>query len=150
MEYLWVQKYTTTIRTRKLYIRNPEIYEIGSSTKLFITFLSLRFFDMRRERDTYNFFKKRAAHIVDPNWSRLGETKNWLPSSSIESQLPRSEFKSQLTVVVFFKFKNPQRFREWRHSRPPSHFTIWGFYCDIPDCHIHPARVWTPALNVCT
>ena len=57
----------------------------GSGTKLFITFLSLRFFDMRRER--HNFFNKRAAHFVDPNWSRLGETKNRLPSSRLESQL---------------------------------------------------------------
>ena len=28
----------------------------------------------------------------------------------------------------------------------PVLFTIWGFYCDICDCHILPARAWTPAL----
>ena len=32
----------------------------------------------------------------------------------------------------------------------PVLFAIWGFYCDICDCHILPARTWTPALNVCT
>ena len=25
-------------------------------------------------------------------------------------------------------------------------FSIWGFYCDICDCHILPACAWTPAL----
>ena len=32
----------------------------------------------------------------------------------------------------------------------PFAFTIWGFYCDISDCHIRPARALTSALNVCT
>ena len=82
--------------------RESEKHEIGSGTKLFITFLSLRFFDMRRER--HNLFNKCAAHFVDPNWSHRGETKNWLPSSRLESQLSRSEFKSQLTVFFFFLF----------------------------------------------
>ena len=65
-----------TTKIREMFIRNPEIYEIGSGTKLLITFLSLRFFDMRRVR--HDFFNKRAAHFVDPNWSRRGETKNRL------------------------------------------------------------------------
>ena len=107
--------------------RNPKNTKIGSGTKHFITFLSLRFFDMRRER--YSFFlcwlfhltPSHAAHFVDPNWSRQGETKNRLPSSRFESQLSRSEFKSQLTVF-FFKFQNPQRFWAWCHSRPWSYF----------------------------
>ena len=51
---------------------------------------------MRRER--HNFFNKRTAHFVDPNWSCQSETKNPLPSSRLESQLTRSEFKSELTV----------------------------------------------------
>ena len=29
-------------------------------------------------------------------------------------------------------------------------FPIWSFYCDICDCHIRPARAWTPTLNVWT
>ena len=41
-------------KIREMYIRNPEIYEIGSGTKLLFTFLSLKFFDMRGER--HNFF----------------------------------------------------------------------------------------------
>ena len=77
--------------------RNWFRYEIGSGTKLLFTFnfLSLRFFHMRRER--HNFFNKRVAHFVDPNWSHLNETKNRLPSSRLDSQL-----------TLFFKSQNPQ------------------------------------------
>ena len=60
-------------------------YEIGSGTKLFITFLSLRFFDMRRERererDTISFYADfsnwpppRAAPAAN-FWSGLGELR---------------------------------------------------------------------------
>ena len=52
---------------------------------------------MRRER--HNFFNKRAAHFVDPNWSRRGETKNRLSLSKPTSQLYRSEFKYQLLLT---------------------------------------------------
>ena len=83
-----VQNYTSEIRTCEMYIGNPEI---GSGTKLLFTFLSLRFFDTRRER--HNFFNKCAAHFVDPNLSCLGETKNRLISSRLESQV---------TVIFFF------------------------------------------------
>ena len=121
------------------------------------TFLSLRFFDIRKERHT-NFFlcwlfhltPPRAAHFVDPNWSRLGETKKRLPSSRLESQPTRSEFKSQLTAF----FSNPKILSSslsgMTSFTSPVLFPIWDFYCDICDCHIRPARAWTPALNVCT
>ena len=89
--------YVKCTYVHKMFIRHIYIYpktlEIGSGTKLFITFLSLRFCDMRKER--HNFFNKRAAHFVDPNWSRRGETKN---------RLACSEFKSQLTAF----FQIPQ------------------------------------------
>ena len=29
---------------------------------------------------------------------------------------------------------------------PPVPLPIWGFYCDICDCHILPTHMWTPAL----
>ena len=87
--------------------------------KTFYSLLSLRFFDMRRER--HNFFNKRAAHFVDPNWSRRGVTKNRLPSSRLEFQLTHSEFKSQLTVF-FFEFQNLQCFHAWHHSHLRFHF----------------------------
>ena len=102
------------------------------------------------ERGRHNFFNKRAAHFVDPNWSRLGETKNRLPSSRLESQLPRSEFKSQLTAF-FSNFKILSSSLPGMTSfTSPVSFPIWGFYCHISDCHIHPARAGTPAFNVYT
>ena len=134
--YMQVQKYTTKIC--ELYIRNPEIHEIRSGTKLFITFLSLRFFDMRRERR--NFFNKRAAHFVDPNWSRLGETKNQLASARLESQL----------TAFFFKSSKSSALLGMMSFTSPVLFPIGGFYSDISDCYICPARACTPALNVCT
>ena len=103
--------------------RNPKKPEIGSGTKLFITFLSLRFFDMQRER--HNFFlwwlfhltPPRAAHFVDPNWSRLASNLNFqltqptCGARSAESCLASPRSESQLTGFFFFKFQNPQRFR---------------------------------------
>ena len=77
----------------------------GSGTKPFITFLSLRFFDMRRER--HNFFNKRAAHFVDPYELRKSSTF----------------FKRRISTNCFFSHPpNPQRFGAWRHSRPRSQF----------------------------
>ena len=77
--------------------------------------------------------------------------QNRLPSSRLESQLSRSEFKSQLTVFVFF-FQIPKSsaLPGMTSFTSPASFTLWGFYCNISDCHICPARAWTPALNVCT
>ena len=135
------------------------------------TFLNLRSFDMRRER--HNFFNKCVAHFVDPNWSRRGETKNRLPSSRLKSQLsdstnaqasrssilvsprwaPKIVFLVQsLNLNFFFFFQIPKSsvLPSMTSLTSPVSFPIWGFYCDISDCHIHPAHAWTPALNVCT
>ena len=72
--------------------------------KLFITFLSLRFFDMRRERDTQ--FLSMLTFPSDPTtWGTPLKTTG-LFSASSENRLPSSSIKSQLTV--FFKFQNPQ------------------------------------------
>ena len=114
--YEYVIRKTFTMFLR-VYIGIRKTLEIGSGTKPFITFLSLRFFDMGREK--LNFFlcwlfhltPPRAAHFVEPNWSRLDKTKNRLPSSRLESQ-----------HTIFFKFQNPQRFQAWRHSHPRSYF----------------------------
>ena len=107
--------------------------------------LSLRFFDIRRER--HSFFNKCAAHSVDPNWSRRGETKNRLPSSRLESQLSLSEFKSQLTVF-FFKFQNPQHFRAWHHSRPRAYF-LSGFFIVTSLIVTSAPRVREPLQSMC-
>ena len=132
-------------------VLESEKHEMGSGTKLLFTFLSLRFFDMRRER--HNFFlcwlfvhrqlsthwlNKRAAHFVDPNWSRIGETKNRLPSSRLESQPSRSEFKSQLTA--FFKAQNSQLVASENdviHVPGPIidlGFLVWHLWLSHPPC----------------
>ena len=140
-------------------------YTIGTTgTKLLFPFLSLRFFDMRRERNTQFLsmltFPSDPHHVRPPPQTTglaSASSENRLPSSSIESQLQLTQptrTKSSGLAQVWFSTNcffsnppNPQRSRAWRHSRPQSHFLSVFFYCDNSDCHIHPARVWTPALN---
>ena len=132
-----IDRSKNTTKIREMYIRDPEIYEIGSGTKLLFTFLSLRLSDMRRER--HNFFLcwlflltlPRVAHFLDP--------KNQLPSSRLESKL-----------TLFFQIPKSSALPGMTPFMSLVSFPIRGFYCDISDCHIHPACVWTPALNVCT
>ena len=82
--------------------RNTDDF-LGSGTKLFITFLSLRFFDMRRER--HNFFLCWLFHLTPPCapprrkllvWPRRAPKINFLPLASN----PNSR--------LFFKSQNPQ------------------------------------------
>ena len=96
---------------------------------------------MRRKR--HNFFLcwlfhlilPRAAYFVGPNWSRRGETKNQLPSASVESKL-----------IAFFQIsKSSAPLPGMASFSSPVQFPIWGFYCHICDCQILPARV-----NTCT
>ena len=79
-DYNIFKNYQTKLRTCEIYIRESEIHEIGSGTKLSFTFLSLRFFDMKREK--HNFFlcwisiwpSPRAAPAAN-YWSGLGELR---------------------------------------------------------------------------
>ena len=81
--------------------RNPKNTKLVQVRNFYLPFWVLGFSTWG---ERHNFFNKRAAHFVDPNWSRRSETKNRLPSSRLESQLTRLEFKSQLTVF----FSNSQ------------------------------------------
>ena len=151
--YIARSKNTAKIRTREIYIGNPEKHEIGSGTKLLFTFLSLRFFDMRKER--HNFFNKCAAHFADSNWSRRGEAKNRLPSSRLESQLSRSEFISQLTGFFFFRFQNSQRFQAWRHSCTRSYFLsgvfiVTSLIVTSTRTRVNTCTQWVHLTNPCT
>ena len=95
---------------------------------------------VHRQLSTH-WLNKRAAHFIDPNWSRFGEIKNRLPSSRLESQL-----------FLFFQIPKSSALlgiTSFTSVTSPVHFPIWGFYCDISDCHICLAREWKPALNVC-
>ena len=122
--------------------REAEKHGIGSGTKLLFTFLSLRFFDIRRER--HNFINKRAANFVDPNWSHQGETKNWRPSSRLKSQHSHSEFKSQVTV--FFQIPKSSALPGMTSFTSPVPFSYLGFLL----WHLwlsHPIRM---CVNTCT
>ena len=85
--------------------------------------------------------KTMCGHPIDPNWSALAQIKNWLPSSSIESQTNCLFSNHQIlspSLPGMTSFTSPVP------------FLIWVFYCDICDCYILPACAWTPALNVRT
>ena len=119
----------------------------GSGTKLLFTFLSLKFFDMRREREEQ--FLSMLTFPSDTTRCGAPLQTPSLTSASSENQLPFSSVESLLTF--FFKSQNSQPIASGHDViHVPGPFPIWGFYCDICDCHIHLARVWTPALNVCT
>ena len=81
------------------------------------------------------------GHPVDPNWSGLAQITNRPPSSSFESQL--TVFFSNLQIL------SPS-LQGMASFTSPVLFSIWGFYCDICDCHILPACAWIHALKVCT
>ena len=105
----------------------------GSRTKLFIIFLSLRFFDMRRKR--HNFFLCWLFHQTPPRaapaanyWSSLGELRKStcflyrrISTHSSFYQIPKL---SELTGMTSFM--------------PPVYFLSGFFFCDISDCHIRP------------
>ena len=107
----------TKIRIRETDIGNPEIYEIGSGTKILFAFLSWRFFDRRRERDTHTQFLLQTRST----FRRL----QLLPSARRESQLSRLGFKFQLTVF----FSNSQILGASGHdvNHVPGHISYLGF-----------------------
>ena len=97
---IYRSKNTTKIWICEIYIGNPEIHEtlttlfFGSGMKLFITFLSLRFFDMRRETQ----FLTILTFPSDPTTCGTPPQTTGLASASSENWLALSNPKSQLTV----------------------------------------------------
>ena len=109
------------------------------------------------ERERHNFFLCWPFHLTPTTASskidllvrslNLNSTnalasyrpKLVLPRWAQKINLPRLSLK--LNLPFFFKFP--------KSSALPgmTSFPIWGFYCDISDCHIRPARALTPALN---
>ena len=94
------------IRIRKTFTNVHKHIGIRKDSKLIqvrnlFTFLSLRFFDMRR--GWHNFFLCWIFHLTP------------------KIAAPYSLFRSlNLNLLFFFKFQNPQCFRVWHHSRPRS------------------------------
>ena len=143
--HIWVYEIDIFIQIRKTFKNAHKHIGIRKTRNWFRyeTFIYLFEFKVFRheERETHNFFNKCAAHFVDPNWSRRGETKNRLPSFRL---------KSQLTAIFSNSKILSSSLPGMTSYTCPVSISIWGFYSDICDCHIRPAIVWTPALNVCT
>ena len=128
----------------------------------FITFLTFRF-STRGERDTIFTMLtvpsnpkthgcSRRPQLAWPrrapknNSPRLSSNLNSLtqPTHVYSAANNWTRLDSNLNKLLFSKYP-AQGFRAWRHHIP-SPFPIRGFYYDICDCHIQPARAWTPAL----
>ena len=118
----------------------------GSGTKHFITFLSLRFFDMRRER--HNFFLCWLFHLTPPRVAPRRKLLVW-PRQAPKINYPRLSPNLNSLFFSNSKILSPLLPGKTSFTFPVS-FPIWVFYCDICDCHIRPARAWTTTLNVCT
>ena len=107
----------------------------------FITFLTFRF-STRGERDTHNFYYADCSSRVSSQ--HTDPTNAPAPRSK---QLDSSRAISQLTFFFFKITKTPSLSLPGMTSfTSPVLFPIWCFYYDICDCHILPARAWTPAL----
>ena len=114
----------------------------GSGTKLFITFLSLRFLDMRRER--YNFFLCWLFHLTPTTCGPHCKLLVW-PRRALKVN-SRLEFKLQL---LFF-FQIPKILSTSRHDvihvpGPISYlgFLLWHLWLS------HPPRVWVSTCAQC-
>ena len=124
---------------------------LGSDTKLLLPSLSLGF---RHEKRETQFFYSDCSSIIsyqltDPTNARAHPAVNKLdwPRPGPKNQLASSKFKSQLTAFIQ-NHKESQPIAS-RHDviHIPSLISYLGFYCDICDCHILPARAWTPVLT---
>ena len=112
----------------------------------FYYLFELRFFDMRRER--HNFFLCWLFHLTPPHVSPRRKLLAW------PRQAPKIDYLPLDSNLNSCFFSNPKILSS---SLPGMmsftsmvSFPIWGFYCDIYDCHIRPTCAWTPALNLCT
>ena len=123
--------------------RNPKNTKLVQVQNFLLPFLSLRFFDMRRER--HSFFLCWLFHLTPPCAAPPPQTTG-LASTSSENRLALSSVET----YCFFQIPKSSGLLGITSFTSLVPFPIWGFYCDISDCHIHPARVWTLALNVCT
>ena len=113
----------------------------------FITVLIFRF-STRGERDTqfllcWLFVQRQLSTHWPYKRARIPQQTTGLASPRFESLLVSSSVKFQLTA--FFKIpKNPSpSLPSMTSYTSPVLFPIWGFYYDIYDCHILPARAWT-------
>ena len=93
---------------------------------------------LHEERETQ--FLPMRTFPSDPTTCGTPPQTIGLASASSENQLPSSSVESQLTA--FFsnsKILSPSLPGMTSFASPVT-YPVWGFYCDICDCHIRPAR----------
>ena len=126
--------------------KNTKLYEIGSGTKLFITF-ELKVI-RHEEREAQSFYADFSICPPRPPplpraapsrkllvWSRQTQKVNLL----VRRQELKSAF-SQIPKIL------SQRFRCMTSCTPPGLIFHLGFYFDICKWRILPACAWTPVL----
>ena len=134
-----IAKIRKNVHKRKMFIRTGIRKKrntddsLGSGTKLLLPSSLLGFWHEERETQLllcwlFHLTQQRAAHPLDPTRSKSQLT-------AFFSKYPRIPAYSFLGMTSFTS---------------PVTFPIRGFYYDICDCHIVPARARTPALNVCS
>ena len=123
--------------------KNTKLYEIGSGTKLFITF-ELKVI-RHEERETQSFYAD-CFYIVSPQPNQraapVAHKVVWpRPALKVNLLFPRQELNSQLFLEI-----SAHASGAWRHPNTLVTIPIWDFYFDITEWHILSARAWTPAL----
>ena len=100
-----------------------------------------RFFDIRRQIHNLSMLN---FPPVPPTTTTRGTRRK--ASASSESQPSSSEAKTQLTDFSQIPKILCACFRCMTSFTPPGLISYLGFYFDICEWHIHPARAWTHAL----
>ena len=116
----------------------------------FITFFKFRFFNTRRETIFLCWLfvhRQLSTHWPDQRACAPHRPQTGLASPTSE-KIYMLRLSPNLNSLLLFKIvKNPSPSLPGMTSfTSPVLFPIWVFDCEICDCHILPARAWTPAL----
>ena len=126
------------------YTRNTDD-SLGSGRKLLLPSLSLGF---RHKERGIQFFtmltippSSALNTLTQPTRVRTPQSINWTGRAQVR-KINSLRLSSNLNSLLLFKItKNPSpSFPGVTSFTSPQSFPIWGFYCDICDCHILPAR----------
>ena len=111
---------------------NKHLRLLSLDTKLFYYLWVKRFFDIRREIQSFY-----AGFSIYP---KPRDTRHKATASK-----GKSTFLFRPQNSTNWLFSNPpkssaQASGAWRHSHPPGSNSIWDFYCDISEWHVCSAR----------
>ena len=126
--------------------KNTKLYEIGSGTKLFITFEIEVIW--HEERETQSFYVD-CFYIISsqPNQHAAPAVHKFVwprPALNVDSFVRRQELNSLTFSQIPKSTANTSS--AWRHSHPLVSISIWDFYFDISEWHILSVHAWTSAL----